>query len=147
VTTLARSVGYDTTRLYRWQPELNAAARGDERDTTTAAGLARGYRELILGSALDPARQRTLTGWMRASITSDTRMRAGLPPGWVAADKSGAGYVATVNDAGVVWSPEGEPLVLVILSDTTTGDVDAPFDNTPIVDTTVALVSAMRAVP
>ncbi|MGX6510924.1 class A beta-lactamase [Rhodococcus sp. SJ-2] len=147
VTAFARSVGDDTTRLDRWEPELNDAARGDERDTTTAAGLGRGYRELLLGSALDPARRRILTGWMHASITSDTRMRAGLPSGWVAADKSGGGYFATLNDAGVVWSPEGEPLVLVILSDTTTGDRDAPFENAPIVDTTAALVSAMRAVP
>ncbi|MEE2060513.1 class A beta-lactamase [Rhodococcus artemisiae] len=147
VTTLARSVDDHATRLDRWEPELNDAARGDERDTTTAAGLARGYRELLLGSALDPARQRILTAWMRASTTSEARMRAGLPSGWVAADKSGGGYFATLNDAGVVWSPDGEPLVLVILSDTTTGDVDAPFENAPVVDTTAALVSAMGAVP
>lgn len=147
VTTLARSVGDETTRLDRWEPELNDAVRGDERDTTTAVGLARGYRELLLGSTLDPAHQRTLTGWMRASTTSDTKMRAGLPSGWVVADKSGGGYYGTVNDAGVVWSPDGEPLVLVILSDSTTGDVDAPFENAPIVDATAALVSALRAVP
>ncbi|WP_206039920.1 class A beta-lactamase [Rhodococcus sp. HNM0563] len=147
VTAFARSVGDDATRLDRWEPELNDAARGDERDTTTPAGAARGYRELLLGSALDPARRRILTGWMRASVTSDTRMRAGLPPGWVAADKSGGGNFATLNAAGVVWSPEGEPLVLVILSDTTTGDRDAPFADASIVDTTAALVSAMSAVP
>lgn len=147
VTTLARSVGDETTRLDRWEPELNDAVRGDERDTTTAEGLARGYRELLLGSTLDPARQRMLTGWMRASSTSDTKMRAGLPSGWVAADKSGGGYYGTVNDAGVVWSPDGESLVLVILSDSTTGDVDAPFENAPIVDATAALVTELRVAP
>lgn len=147
VTEFARSVGDRATRLDRWEPELNSARRGDERDTTTAVGLGAGYRELLLGSGLPPQQQRTLAEWMRASVTSGKRMRAALPQGWTAADKTGGGFYGTVNDAGVVWSPEGEPLVLVILSDSTIGDPDVPLGDVPIVAATAALVEALTAVP
>lgn len=147
VTAFARSVGDGTTRLDRWEPELNEAARGDQRDTTTAAGLSRGFGEVLLGSGLPAPQQRTLLGWMRATTTSDTRIRGGLPSGWTSADKTGGGNHGTVNDAGVVWSPDGQPLLLVILSDSTTGDPDAPLEGGPVAETTAALVDALFAVP
>ena len=147
VTVFARSVGDDTTRLDRWEPELNEAARGDERDTTTAAGLAQGFREVLLGSGLPAPQQRTLLGWMRATTTSDTRIRGGLPPRWTSADKTGGGNHGTVNDAGVVWSPDGQPLLLAILSDSTSGDPDAPLEGAPVAETTAVLVDALFAVP
>lgn len=143
VTALARSVGDGATRLDRWEPELNEAGRGDERDTTTPVGLGAGCRELLLGAGLPPPQQRMLTGWMRASVTSDKRMRAALPPDWIAADKTGGGSHGTVNDAGVVWSPHGDPLVLVILSDSVTGDPDVPIDDVPTVAATAAVIEAM----
>ncbi len=147
VTAFARSVGDEVTRLDRWEPELNEAARGDERDTTAAAGLAHGFREVLLGSGLPDPQQRTLLGWMRATTTSDTRIRGGLPPGWTSADKTGGGNHGTVNDAGVVWSPDGQPMVLAILSDSTTGDPDAPLEGGPVAETTAVLVDALFAVP
>ncbi len=145
VTALARSVGDGATRLDRWEPELNEAGRGDERDTTTAVGLGAGCRELLVGAGLPPPQQRTLTGWMRASLTSDKRIRAALPPGWTAADKTGGGFHGTVNDAGVVWSPNGTPLVLVVLSDSTTGNPDTPIDDVPTVAASAAVIEAMAA--
>ncbi|WP_407442000.1 class A beta-lactamase [Rhodococcus sp. (in: high G+C Gram-positive bacteria)] len=145
VTALARAVNDGATRLDRWEPELNEAGRGDERDTTTAAGLGAGCHELLLGAGLPPQQQRTLAGWMRGSLTSDKRIRAALPPGWTAADKTGGGDHGTVNDAGVVWSPHGDPLVLVVLSDSTTGDPDVPIDDVPTVAATAAVIEAMTA--
>ncbi|WP_241385752.1 class A beta-lactamase [Rhodococcus sp. CH91] len=147
ITAFARSVGDGATRLDRWEPELNTADRGDERDTTTPSGLARGFEAVLLGSALPAAQQRTLLGWMRATTTSDTRIRAGLPPGWTSADKTGGGMHGTVNDAGAVWSPEGDPLLLVILSDSTTGHPDAPLEGGPVAEATAALVDVLHAVP
>ncbi|MBM7458017.1 beta-lactamase class A [Rhodococcus coprophilus] len=145
VTALARSVGDGATRLDRWEPELNEAGRGDERDTTTAVGLGTGCRELLVGAGLPPPQQRMLTGWMRASLTSGKRIRAALPRDWTAADKTGGGLHGTVNDAGVVWSPSGNPLVLVVLSDSTTGNPDVPIDDAPTVAATTAVIEAMAA--
>lgn len=79
----------DETRPDRWEPDLDEAARGDERDTPTAAAPARDFEEVLLGAGLPAAQQRTLTGWMRTTTTSGTRIRAGPPPGRTSADKTG----------------------------------------------------------
>ncbi|MGW6375863.1 class A beta-lactamase [Rhodococcus sp. NPDC055112] len=145
VTALARDIGDESTRLDRWEPELNTALRGDPRDTSTPNGLAEGYRALIVGDALGSAERAQLVDWMRASKTSDKRIRAGLRPGWTAAAKSGAGSFGTVNDAGVVWDQDGTPLVLAILTDSLTNQVDAQGNNQAVADTAAAVVEALSA--
>ncbi|MEU1983099.1 class A beta-lactamase [Nocardia sp. NPDC019395] len=145
VTAMARKVGDTETRLDRWEPELNEALPGDIRDTSTAAAMAPGLNQLILGNALIPEHRRLLTGWMRASVTSGERMRKGLPVGWVAADKTGAGGFGTVNDAGVVWSPTGTSVVLVIFSRSTIGYPTAAPSNQAIADATTAVLEAVTS--
>ncbi|WP_027502678.1 class A beta-lactamase [Rhodococcus sp. UNC363MFTsu5.1] len=145
VTALARDIGDESTRLDRWEPELNTALRGDPRDTSTPDGLAQGYRALIVGDALGSAERAQLGDWMRASKTSDKRIRAELRPGWTAATKSGAGSFGTVNDAGVVWDPDGNPLVLAILTDSLTNQADAQGNNQAVADTAAAVVEALSA--
>ncbi|WP_280398698.1 class A beta-lactamase [Nocardia carnea] len=145
VTALARMVGDTETRLDRWEPALNEALPGDTRDTTTPAAFAGGLNRLILGNALIPEHRRMLTGWMRASVTSGDRMRQGLPIGWAAADKSGAGAYGTVNDAGVVWSPTGTSIVLSIFSRSTTGYPMAAPSNQAIADATKAILRAVTS--
>nr|WP_308213906.1 serine hydrolase [Mycolicibacterium crocinum] len=51
ITTFARSVGDDQSRLDRWETELNSAVPGDPRDTTTPRALSAGYREVLTGPA------------------------------------------------------------------------------------------------
>ncbi|MFE5703983.1 class A beta-lactamase [Rhodococcus koreensis] len=143
VTALARDLGDESTRLDRWETELNTAFRGDPRDTTTPTGLARGFRALLLDDALDAASRDQLLEWMRASKTSDKRMRAGLPPGWTAADKTGGGGFGTANDAGVAWSPDGSPIVLAVLTDSLTNQEDAQGNNQAIADTTAAVIESV----
>lgn len=143
ITEFARTLGDNATVLNRWEPALNSAERGDLRDTTTPTGLGIGYRELLLGAALTPARQRTLTDWMLANVTSGERIRKGLPDGWTSADKTGAGSYGTVNDAGVVRSPNGDPLLFILLSDSTTNLPDAPNNNVPLAEATTAIVTAL----
>lgn len=145
VTDLARTVGDTETRLDRWEPALNEALPGDTRDTSTASALATGYHRLILGNGLAPEYRRMLTGWMRGSVTSGERMRKGLPVGWVAADKTGAGGFGTVNDAGVVWSPAGTSVVLVIFSRSTTGYPIAAPSNAAVAEATTMVLEAMTA--
>ncbi|MFC0451342.1 class A beta-lactamase [Rhodococcus jostii] len=145
ITALARDLGDESTRLDRWETELNTAFRGDPRDTTTPNGLTQGVRALLLGDALDTASREQLLDWMRASKTSDKRMRAGLPPGWTAADKTGGGGFGTANDAGVAWTPDGDPIVLTILTDSLTNQEDAQGNNQAIADTTAAVIEGLTA--
>ncbi|MFQ6226461.1 class A beta-lactamase [Nocardia sp. NPDC002869] len=143
VTEFARSINDSQTRLNRWEPELNEARAGDPRDTGTAAALAAGYRKLILGDGLSIEYRRMLTSWMRSSVTSRQRLRAGLPVGWVAADKTGSGAYGTANDAGVVWSPTGSSLVLVVFSRSTTGYPMAAGADAAVADATAAVLGTM----
>ncbi|MFC3961107.1 class A beta-lactamase [Nocardia jiangsuensis] len=143
LTAFARTVGDRATTLERWEPDLNLAERGSLADTTTAEALATGYDALLLGSALPEAQRRTLTDWMAASTTSARRIRAALPSGWTAADKTGGGNYGTVNDAGVLWSPDGTPLLLVLLTDSTTGDPAATPADAALAEATAALVTAL----
>jgi beta-lactamase class A len=53
-----------------------------------------------------------LEAWMRATTTGGSRLRAGLPAGWIAGDKTGTcGYNAT-NDVAIVRPPRRGPLLV-----------------------------------
>ncbi|GHE06286.1 class A beta-lactamase [Streptomyces alanosinicus] len=116
LTRFLRSLGDGTSRLDRWEPELNTAIPGDPRDTTTPEALGRGFARLTLGRALArPARERLVT-WLKGNTTSAARFGAGLPHGWVLADKTGTGDYGTANDIGVAWTTRGTPVLLTVLS-------------------------------
>jgi beta-lactamase class A len=142
VTRFARSIGDTTTRLDRWEPELNRAMPGDERDTTTPAAIAGAYQALALGEALPVAERERLKSWLIASTTGNARIRAGLPHGWVTGDKTGSGDYATANDVAITWTDIGHPLVLAVLSDKAT--VDAQYDNALHADTARIAAETLR---
>ncbi len=52
-------------------------------------------------------------------------MRAGLPPGWTTADKTGSGDYGTTNDSGVAYGPDGTRLLLTIMTRTQSADPEA----------------------
>ena len=113
VTAFARDLGDPVTRLDRREPEMNDVRPGDERDTSTPAAMGRTLRLLLLGDALGaPARQR-LVAWLRDCRTGDDRLRAGLPPKTVVANKTGTGPYGTSNDIGIAWMPRRPPRVIV----------------------------------
>ena len=114
LTAFARSLGDSETRLDRWEVELNEAAPGDLRDTTTPAAMLNNLKLVILGTKLSEHSRQTLTNWMLANKTGDTRLRAGLPKDWKAADKTGAGERGTTNDVGIFWPPGRKPLLLTV---------------------------------
>ncbi|MGU3500351.1 class A beta-lactamase [Mycobacterium sp. C31M] len=124
ITDFARSIGDTATRLDRWELELNSAIPGDPRDTSTPEALGSGYRNLLAGDALPPAQRDLLDGWMRANQTSS--MRAGLPPDWTTADKTGSGDYATTNDVGIAYGPGGTRVLLSIMTRTQSADPEAP---------------------
>ena len=114
ITAFARSIGDDRTRLDRWETELNSAIPGDPRDTSTPAALGGGYRELLAGGALNPPQRQLLEDWMRANETSS--VRAGLPAGWSTADKTGSGDYGSTNDVGIAFGPDGQRILLAIMT-------------------------------
>ncbi|MCX5409605.1 class A beta-lactamase [Streptomyces sp. NBC_00335] len=138
VTRFARSTGDATTRLDRWEPELNSAEPWRVTDTTTPYAIGRTYERLVLGSVLEPADRRRLTGWLLGNTTGSERLRAGLPEGWTVADKTGGGEYGTNNDVGIAWPPGRPALVIAVL--TTKPHPDAPADN-PLIARAAALVA------
>lgn len=48
LTRYARALGDERFRLDRWETEINTAAPGDERDTTTPMAMARTLQKLLL---------------------------------------------------------------------------------------------------
>ncbi|WP_406287882.1 class A beta-lactamase [Streptomyces sp. NBC_00209] len=143
VTRFARSLGDRVTRLDRWEPVLNSAEPGRVTDTTTPSALARDYARLVLGDALERRDRERLTYWLLNCRTSGTRFRAGLPPEWTVADKTGGGSYASCNDVGVAWTPEGVPVVLAVLTTKPAGASDAAGDHPLVRDVAEALAAAV----
>lgn len=127
LTRVARRLGDDTSRLDRWEPELNSAEPDRRTDTTTARTIGETYRRLLLGRALTEPARRQLRSWMLGNTTSHARLGKALLPGWRLADKTGAGAYGVVNDVGIAWAPSGTPLLLSVL--TRSSDPTATNDN------------------
>ncbi len=54
---------------------------------------------------------------MKDNTTGDTRIRAGVPKGWIVADKTGAGNDYGIsNDIGIIWPPNCAPIIIAIYS-------------------------------
>ncbi|MGM1059497.1 class A beta-lactamase [Saccharothrix sp. Mg75] len=112
-----RGVGDTTTHVDRVETQLNEAAPGDVRDTSTPRALAGSLRAFTLGDALPGDEREFLVGLLRANTTGDDLIRAGLPADWVVGDKTGAGGHGTRNDIAVAWPPGGAaPVVLAVMS-------------------------------
>lgn len=71
--------------------------------------------KLTLSHALwAPQRQQLLT-WMKKNTTGDLRIRAGVPKGWVVADKTGSGEYGLTNDIAIIWPPNHPSPILVAI--------------------------------
>jgi len=113
LTAFWRSIGDEVSRLDRYEPELNIVPPAEFRDTATPAAMARNVAKIIYGDVLPEAERAELKGWMIATETGLKRVRAGLPEGWVAGDKTGtSGMVGTEGnyiDIGFAEGPKGQP--------------------------------------
>jgi beta-lactamase class A len=120
LTRFARTLGDSMTRLDRIEPALNEALPGDPRDTTTPRAMTVALQSAVLGNALSAGSRTQLTQWLEATRTGMERLRAGLPAGWRAGDKTGTGSRGSTNDVAVFWPPNRAPLVVAAyLTDTT----------------------------
>lgn len=114
VTNFARSIGDNTFRLDRFEPEMNWRELNDLRDTSTPAAMETSLRQLVLGDVLLESQRKQLQTWLINNTTGDARIRAGLPKGWIVGDKTGSGDYGATNDIAVIWPPKCAPIVLTI---------------------------------
>lgn len=112
LTQFVRQQGDTVTRLDRDEPTLNESLDGDERDTTTPKAMVGLMRAILVDRVLSSASRDQLLGWMRACKSGLKRLRAGLPEGWVAGDKTGTGANGSHNDV-MIAAPEGRAPILV----------------------------------
>lgn len=124
VTAYARSLGDPVTRLDRIEPELNIASPGDVRDTTTPSAMLADLQQLLLGDALSHASRGQLLEWLRATSTGTEQLRAGLPAGWQAGDKTGSGAQHETNDIAIIWPPQRKPLLVTAYYAGSSADTD-----------------------
>ncbi len=89
LTAFWRSMGDDISRLDRIEPELNHVPPGEMRDTTTPRAMATTLARILYGSGLVAPASDRLKAWMHDTATGVRRVRAGLPQGWHAGDKTG----------------------------------------------------------
>lgn len=114
LTAFWRSIGDETSRIDRFEPEMNLVPAAEFRDTTTPAAMARTVAKIIYGDVLPEQERAELKGWMIATETGLKRVRAGLPEGWVAGDKTGTsgligGTAYNYIDIGFAEGPKGQP--------------------------------------
>ncbi|MFO1405905.1 MAG: class A beta-lactamase [Steroidobacteraceae bacterium] len=115
-TERLRRTGDDVTRLDRLEPSMNHVLPGQLEDTTTPLAMARTTARFAVADALDAPSRERLVGWMVATNTGLRRLRAGLPDGWRAGDKTGTGMAEGMpdryNDVAVAFPPGRAPLVI-----------------------------------
>lgn len=113
LTAFWRSLGDEVSRVDRFEPEMNLVPTGEFRDTTTPAAMARTVAKIVYGDVLPEKERAELKGWMVETGTGLKRVRAGLPDGWVAGDKTGtSGLIGGTEynyiDIGFAEGPKGE---------------------------------------
>ena len=112
-TEFARKLGDNSSRLDRMEPELNFAAPGDDRDTTTPAAMCDDLQRLLTSDVLSKESRARLEGWMVANETGAKMIRASVAKDWRVGDKTGRGKEAA-NDIAIVHPPSGGPFFLAI---------------------------------
>ncbi|WP_433469451.1 class A beta-lactamase [Spirillospora sp. CA-128828] len=145
LTGFFRSTGDRMSRLDRPEPTLTEWEPGEQRDTTTPAAAAQTFTRITTGKALHPRDRARLVGWLKASLTGATRIRAGLPKTWTVGDKTGTGGASnhgTANDIAIAWTPgSNAPIILSVLTNRNVDDT--PHDDKVIASTATALAKAL----
>ena len=114
LTNFARSIGDETTRLDRKEPELNSAILGDQRDTTSPAAMCADMQRLLLGDVLSGSSRHQLEAWLQHNETGTLMIRAGVPKTWIVGDKTGRCGNGATNDIAIICPPGSAPIVVAI---------------------------------
>jgi len=145
LTAFFRALGDGSSRLDRYEPDLNTSHDGDPRDTTTPGAMAGNLRAIFTGNRLTPATRTRLIAWTIATQTGLKRLRGGLPTDWRAGDKTGTypgdGHVAgKANDVAICWHPQrADPFIITAFLETATNST--PADNDAVIAQTAQIAS------
>ncbi len=124
MTRFLRSIGDQTTRVARYEPEMNTGPESDLRDTTTPTAILATWKALLVDDALSPASRQQLAAWVLDNRTGDKRLKAGLPLDWKVGDKTGNDGKAITNDIAIAWPPGRKPLLIATFHDRGSSDDD-----------------------
>lgn len=108
----------------------SAAVLASKVDSSTLEAAAGFLLKLNDGRLLSPASTQKLLGLMTAQVIP-SRVRAGLPPGFQLADKTGTsgtenGRRAAFNDIGIITAPDGgKRIVVLFLADSPASNDEA----------------------
>lgn len=99
-----------TTKIDRLEPDLNLI--DGERDTTTPLQAVLNMRALLGPDQrrLSAEHKSLLSQWLVNSPTGPNRIKAGAPQGATVGHKTGTSGQGMVNDIGVIWPAQGEPI-------------------------------------
>jgi beta-lactamase class A len=136
-----RENGDDVISTDRYEVEMSEAAPGDTRDTSTPRSIGTTLRTFVLGDALPEDKRAMLTDWLVENTTGADLIRAGVPDDWVVGDKTGNGGYGTRNDIAVAWPPDGDPIVIAVLS--SRDQAGADHDDQLIADAAEVVVDAL----
>jgi beta-lactamase class A len=114
LTEFFRTLGDNTTRLDRFEPDLNSNVADDPRDTTTPRAMVDSLLAIFTHDELSIASRALLIDWMTASKTGLDRVRAGLPKSWNTGDKTGTGANGAVNDLVITYPPGRRPIFIAV---------------------------------
>ncbi|TDQ54323.1 class A beta-lactamase [Actinorugispora endophytica] len=134
-------IGDDVTHVDRIEPDLSDWEPGDIRDTSTPRAMATTLRAYTLGDALPEEKSAILIDLMKRNLTGDALIRAGVPDGWEVGDKTGNANYGTRNDIAVLWPPNGDPIVLAVMS--SRDAEDAEHDDALIAEAAEVVVDAL----
>lgn len=136
------NIGDNVTNPERFEPDLNEVNPGETHDTSTPRALATSLQAFTLGDTLPTEKRELLLDWMKRNTTGDKLIRAGVPKGWVVADKTGAGSYGTRNDIAIIWPTKGDPIVLAVLSSRDKKDAD--YNDELIAEATKEVIKALK---
>lgn len=114
LTKFWRATGDSISRLDHYEPELNRSQPPDPRDTTTPAAMARNMGHFLTGDVLSKASRAQLTDWMHNCQTGLDLLRAGMPSGWMVADKTGNNGRDDLGDIAVAWPKPDRPIIMAV---------------------------------
>lgn len=116
MTFFAHALGNTSFRQDNgWPEEAYSGGKGNLKDSSTPKDMAKSLQKLVFTDALAKPQKKILISWLKANTTGDFRIRAGLPKGWIVADKTGTGGAyGTTNDLGIIWPPKCAPIIMGI---------------------------------
>ncbi len=114
LTRFARSIGDNTTRLDRIEPDLNISKDGDQRDTTSPAAMCNDLVRILTTGFLSEKSRDLLQDWLLKNETGATLIRAGVPKDWRVGDKTGRSRQGATNDVAVLYPPNGARIFVAV---------------------------------